>query len=230
MSWPFRNATYPSSYFIRSVNDSTDSGNDQLYGGGGDDRLLGLKGDDTLDGGIGRDLLRGGVGNDTLVGGPDDSTDSADILQGGEESDVLLGGGGDDVLAGSAGSDLLIGGNGNDHLFGSSALFVIDGDWSITPVVDVLSQAGSGNGMTIGFTWFANVETAAGVGVGTDTSGDSLYGDQGNDQLSGGLGDDLLDGGLGEGADTNLTVEHNVTYRWLTRRIRNPQSLMQRAA
>ena len=38
----------------------------------------------------------------------------------------------------------------------------------------------------------------------------------------------LLDGG--EGADTNRTVEHNVTYRWFTQRIQKSDGLMMHAA
>ncbi|CAA0100461.1 Uncharacterised protein [Starkeya nomas] len=86
---------------------------DELDGGAGNDVLRGHQGNDTLAGGAGDDLLEGGAGNDRLRGGEGD-----DVLQGGQGDDILGGAAGDDVLYGGGGNDTLYGGVGDDQLDG----------------------------------------------------------------------------------------------------------------
>ena len=71
--------------FIKSVEDTDDDGNDQLFGGVGGDVLLGMGGDDYLDGGAGEDAIFGGAGNDIIV------YDKADYLvSGGSGIDFMV--------------------------------------------------------------------------------------------------------------------------------------------
>jgi pimeloyl-ACP methyl ester carboxylesterase len=91
----------------RTLNGSTNSLGDHLYGGRGNDILNGFRGDDYLEGGDGADRLDGGTERDLLLGG-------AGI-------DELIGGDGDDWLLGGADSDLrLEGGRGRDRLEGGA--------------------------------------------------------------------------------------------------------------
>lgn len=54
-------------YAGSTINDSSDTGADQLFGGGGDDMLYGNAGNNTISGDAGDDLLYGGTGDDVYV-------------------------------------------------------------------------------------------------------------------------------------------------------------------
>lgn len=97
-------------------------GDDLLKGGSGADRILGGAGRDTLEGGNGDDLLKGGKGHDTLQGGA-----GRDTLEGGKGHDVLKGEKGYDLLKGGAGDDTLRGQKGEDTLNGGQGDDLLEG-------------------------------------------------------------------------------------------------------
>ncbi|WP_454742913.1 VCBS domain-containing protein [Cupriavidus necator] len=93
-----------------------DNGGDTLYGDGYDsyaDYLLGRghestqPGNDRIYGGNGDDLIYGDNGNNAAQGG-------ADIITGGNGKDTIYGEGGDDNIGGGGGGDTLSGGSGGD--------------------------------------------------------------------------------------------------------------------
>ncbi|MFS8974061.1 VCBS domain-containing protein [Cupriavidus necator] len=93
-----------------------DNGGDTLYGDGYDsyaDYLLGRghestqPGNDRIYGGNGDDLIYGDNGNNGAQGG-------ADIITGGNGKDTIYGEGGDDNIGGGGGGDTLSGGSGGD--------------------------------------------------------------------------------------------------------------------
>ncbi len=153
------------------IDDSSQTGDDELFGGLGDDDLLGGYGNDTLNGEGGNDNLFGGAGTDILDGG-----DGSDHMYGGDGNDHLDGGAGADYLYGEQGNDNLYGGAGNDELLGGDGddvLIGADGD-------DIL-EGGSGADLLRG-------------GNGSD----NLFGDEDNDRLFGGEGSDYLYGNDGD--------------------------------
>lgn len=116
---------------VESIEFTSGSGFDSLYGGGladtlrgngGYDNLTGYAGNDLLDGGDGRDSLYAGEGSDSLLGGAD-----RDYLQGDTGRDTLNGGDGKDTLVGGDSDDRLLGGVGRDHLEGGSGRDFLQG-------------------------------------------------------------------------------------------------------
>lgn len=81
-------------------NQSGNSGDNTLYGGGGDDVINGNNGNDTIYGGSGNDHLNGNNHVDTLYGGS-----GSDTIQGGNDNDTIIGGYGADTLSGNGGND-----------------------------------------------------------------------------------------------------------------------------
>jgi len=63
----FATRIYSASSYVSSLNNSDNTGNDNLYGGSGDDTLIGSAGDNILDGGTGSDTIYSGNGSDTIV-------------------------------------------------------------------------------------------------------------------------------------------------------------------
>ncbi|QRM57315.1 VCBS domain-containing protein [Sinorhizobium sp. BG8] len=76
-----------------TINRSSQSNDQVIYGFGGKDTLTGGSGDDWIHGGSGSDKLYGGLGDDTLIGGADDDT-----LYGGAGKNTLTGGTGKDTF------------------------------------------------------------------------------------------------------------------------------------
>ena len=85
-------------YLLGRGHESTQPGNDRVYGGNGDDLIYGDNGDNAVMGG--NDFLYGGKGNDTIYG-----EGGNDTIQGGAGADKLSGGSGRDVFVYSAVSD-----------------------------------------------------------------------------------------------------------------------------
>ena len=102
--------------------ETSEDGDDRLYGGEGNDIVFGLGGKDRLYGDSGNDMLLGGSDKDTLEGG-----DGDDRLYGGSGEDTLKGGDGDDRLFGGSGDDVLEGGEGNDYLDGEAGGDTVNG-------------------------------------------------------------------------------------------------------
>jgi Ca2+-binding RTX toxin-like protein len=101
--------------------DTTETGNDSLFGGVGDDTIYAGLGNDSIEGGADSDYIEAGGGNDAVVAGTDfDAGLDIDTVFGGAGNDTLQGGWGDDSLYGEAGNDLLVGGAGMDLLSGST--------------------------------------------------------------------------------------------------------------
>ena len=99
-----------------SNQDTTDDGDDSLYGGSGDDTITGNVGDDTLDGGVGDDSLSGGAGNDTFVFGSGHGDDTITDFTDGEDLIDLS------QISGIEGfEDLTISADGDDAIIDLSA-------------------------------------------------------------------------------------------------------------
>jgi serralysin len=148
-------------------------GDDLIMGGAGNDVVLGGDGADYVNGSDGDDLVFGGAGNDTVVGelGNDyvNGEDHDDILFGGAGNDTAIGGDGDDYLDGGVGDDILTGGLGNDTLFASSGndylqgdagndVFVFEGNFGRSLVIDLAAGAGSGDVIQFKGGVFANFD------------------------------------------------------------------------
>jgi len=90
--------------------ETSEDGDDRLYGGEGNDIVIGLGGEDRLYGDRGDDILFGCSGVDALEGG-----DGNDYLNGGEGEDTVNGGAGADIIRYDA-SDVVDAGEGIDML------------------------------------------------------------------------------------------------------------------
>lgn len=94
--------------------ETSEDGDDRLYGGEGNDIVIGLGGEDRLYGDRGDDILFGCSGVDALEGG-----DGNDYLDGGEGEDTVNGGAGADIIR-YASADVIDGGDGFDMLLADS--------------------------------------------------------------------------------------------------------------
>ncbi|PYF06285.1 Ca2+-binding RTX toxin-like protein [Rhodobacter viridis] len=192
-------------------------GNDTVAAGAGNDVVQGGDGDDSVDLGAGNDTFGNNADWNTEAGN--------DSVRGGIGDDLILGGGGNDTLHGDAGNDTISGAWGADLLYGDAgndSFIVTDGhetdtidggtetdtiafsNYVLTSGVSV-TYTGSGAG-----TWsynvndhgvFSAIEVISGTGyadtinASADTTGTTIYGNDGADSLTGGSGADTLDGG-----------------------------------
>jgi Ca2+-binding RTX toxin-like protein len=197
-------------------------GDDVIVGDSNYNVILGYGGNDFISGGAGGDYLDGGAGSNTLsyyasalgvvvyagynyAANGDAAGDTIynfqnicgsntgdDFLVGGALSSAIYGFGGNDTIDGGAGGDYLDGGAGNNSLyyFNSASLVYVNLAASAT-------LGGDAQGDTI--LNFQNI-------VGSNTAGDSLWGDAqsnsifgygGNDTIGGIGGNDYLVGGTG---------------------------------
>ena len=158
---------------------------DGISGRGGAEVIEGLAGNDELAGGDGPDRLIGGLGDDELAGGPGN-----DHVEGTSGSDLVLGGRGNDTLLADSEepgdpirmTDRVDGGPGNDVIMGGGT----DHPTTYVEHRNVL-RGGDGNDQL----------TAS---VGTYSSFDHLFGDDGSDTLIGTLGS-VIDARGGSGSD-----------------------------
>jgi Ca2+-binding RTX toxin-like protein len=150
---------------------SGSTGDNVLDGGAGDDRLFGNSGDDLLLGRLGADTLSGDLGSDTIDQGSD--PDGGDAISGGSGIDVV------DYSRRSARVLVSLNSTADD---GVDA----DGDGTSEENDNVASDSeivlgGAGNDRLIG----------------SDSTNDRLFGNEGEDTLEGGRGNDRLFGGPG---------------------------------
>ncbi len=222
---------------------STPSGNDLLEGGDGNDLLFGEDGNDTLAGGTGTDQLQGGFGDDTYVFNLGDGPDT--IFEDDGNDTIVFGEG---ILASQVGAQIL---DGNLLLRDGAGDTITVANWidsaarvesvqfadgTTWTAQDILSLAGNTNNINVDpgpasdsplgdayvNTQYTIVGLAADMGgyrfsASTSASGSTLTPSWGDIRS-------------GVGANPNLTVEHNVTYRWLTQRISKPHGMMKLAA
>ncbi|MBL4827672.1 MAG: hypothetical protein JKY66_08170 [Spongiibacteraceae bacterium] len=155
---------------------SSDTSENELYGGEGNDSLFGASGNDLLSGGVGNDKLLGGDGDDDLSGDTGN-----DIVAGGLGSDLVKGGEGRDAIGGGAfydsindtywlkddnAADRLEGGSGYDFYFADSLDVISDSDGK--GVVYFQSNAQGDLGGNEGGLWwrlYSAYETDVGSGV-----------------------------------------------------------------
>jgi Ca2+-binding RTX toxin-like protein len=192
---------------VTGEEDSSEGGNDVIYGGSGGDFVLAGRGNDVVYGESGMDSLDGGAGSDILFGGEDDDALNGDLntqpeshgddyldLGEGVISQYARGGGGNDVIVGGDTADTIEGDDlregyaagyhGDDIIHGRGGNDALWGQGGSDAV-----YGGSGNDYIQG-----DVE-----GIDEQYQGnDELYGEDGDDTLIGDGGDDLLDGGVGE--------------------------------
>lgn len=212
------------------ANNSTDDGNDLIYGGTGNDTVYGdngnnlsgsdYGGNDTVYAGNGNDIVYGEGGDDNLAGerGDDNLYGGAghDLLVGGLGADTLTGGDGDDYLFGDDDDDSLLGGNGNDQLFGGAGADTLDGGAGNDTIdggagFDLISFADATGAVNVTLVQSSSDTTVSAPGLGTDTYSniEGVIGSNFNDALTGSSLDDILQGGAGNdtlrvtpGADT----------------------------
>lgn len=187
---------YVSSFLNSGYQNTTDGGNDLMYGGAGNDWMAGGAGNDYLDGGADDDVLHGDGGSDVLYGGEGNdnlSGDSGNTPLEESGDDWLYGGNGNDILFGNSGNDHLYGEDGNDSLYGGLGNDLLDGGDG----VDYLS-GGEGNDTLFGAIGNDQLEGGTGHDVLNGEDGDDvLFGEDGDDELNGGAGIDFLNGGAG---------------------------------
>lgn len=150
--------------------ETSDGGENVLYGGSGNDILIGDKGNDTLYGDIGDDIIYGGKGSDTING-----DEGEDILVGGEGSDEIVGGRDNDILIAG---ETTLSANAIKNMVTSGTIDL--SEFETTKMENNTLSGGSGNDVLIG-----------------DIGNDEIYGETGNDIIFGGKGNDFLDGGYG---------------------------------
>jgi hypothetical protein len=132
-----------------SINTTSYTGDDTLFGRGGDDQIFGQVGDDRVDGGMGNDILDGGtqtagvgdivafdsvnvaVSADLLLGFAfgqgTDGISNFESLRGSNRSDSLAGDSSDNQIEGLTGNDHIFGRQGNDILMGGNGNDTITG-------------------------------------------------------------------------------------------------------
>jgi cysteinyl-tRNA synthetase, unknown class len=108
----------PPSFNVNSIDDSSSTAAQRLFGGSNNDVIKTGAGNDYVVGSRGNDILVTGSGDDIVYGEWDrdyiDGGDGNDMLWGNDDDDTLLGGAGDDRLVGDRGRDRLTGGSGRD--------------------------------------------------------------------------------------------------------------------
>lgn len=197
-------------------NETSDSGNDNVFGLAGNDQLFGGGGNDVLDGGAGADILDGGDGTDiasyasantgVLANMLDASVNTADAagdryvsvtgLRGTSFADTLTGDNNDNIIEGGDGADTIYGLGGNDFLYsnvqigGSGTGDVLIGGAG----ADVLNVLGGGSVSYQTSPGGVNVSLQTGRGFGSDAEGDIIGGFNGRQNLIGSNFDDVLIG------------------------------------
>ena len=176
---------YAEGDILRSIEDASGSGfDDVIVGSDADNIILGRGGDDAIE---------GGAGDDVLYGDDDYIWETGD--------DVLIGGDGNDYLYGGRGADVLDGGDGSDTV---AYHYSVTGGVTINLATQTASD-GDAEGDVIRN--FENVE-------GTRNQ-DVLIGDANDYQIWGSEGGDFIDGGAGTDTarydDTYSDIQGSIT-------------------
>lgn len=195
---------------------TSQTGNDIIFGGAGDDSLGGLQDDDIIIGGTGNDYVSGGEGNDIFVFNLGDGQDvlSSESPDGAETTDVIYMGAGiteSDLSYARDGQDLVITvGTSGDQITiqnayyntaptgfaGDHMYYAIDYirlyDGTVIDMLEVMSRP------DVNILIDPNGDLRNAALDGTNVFDDIIFGEGGNDDIEGHGGNDTLYGGDGD--------------------------------
>lgn len=197
-------------------NETTDMGNDTLFGLAGNDHLFGGGGSDVLNGGAGADILEGGDADDVasyagasaavLASLLAPSTNTGDAagdtyvsvngLRGTDFADILIGDNNNNTIEGGSGADTIYGLEGNDFLYSNLRIGGVGtGDTLVGGAgADVLNVLGGGTVSYHTSPGGVNVSLQSGRGFGADAEGDIIGAFNGQQHIIGSVFDDVLIG------------------------------------